>query len=43
MVKERKRRKKTKKARRVLRPEYERALEQSMKEFDTLLKELAKL
>jgi len=39
MVEKKKRKKKEK----VLRPEYEIALEQSMKEFDALLKELAKL
>jgi hypothetical protein len=37
------RRKKRKKTENVLRPEYEKALKQSMKEFDALLKRLAKL
>ncbi len=37
------RRKKKKKNEKVLRPEYERALKQSMKEFDALLKRLARL
>jgi hypothetical protein len=37
------RRNKRKKAEKVLRPEYVKALEQSMKEFDALLKRLAEL
>jgi hypothetical protein len=37
------RRKKRQKVEKVLRPEYEKALKQSMKEFDALLKRLAKL
>ncbi len=38
-----KKKKKVKKEEKILRPEYEKALEESMKKFDTLLKELAKL
>ena len=38
-----KKRKKMKKIEGVLRPEYKKALEESMEEYDDLLKELAKL
>ncbi len=34
---------KRRRRRKVLRPEYEKALKQSMKEFDALLRKLAKL
>jgi hypothetical protein len=36
-------RRRKRKVKKVLRPEYEKALKQSMKEFDTLLRKLAKL
>ena len=38
-----KKRKKMKEIKEVLRPEYKKALEESMKEYDDLLRELAKL